>query len=113
MYDEVIILVKRAPMVSAEGFPVLDESGKQQFSETKREVFCRQLSVGQKEFYQAHAVDRHPEAKVELSDYWDYESERLADFGGVRYLILRTYRSGLRLELTLERAPVEDGEADV
>lgn len=112
MYDEVITLVKRTPKVFADGLPVLDENGKQQFSETKREVFCRQLNIGQKEFYQAHAVDRHPEAKVELSDYWDYENESLADWAGVRYRILRTYRSGLRFELTLERAPKEDGEAD-
>ena len=113
MCDEVIRLIKRYPIVSADGLPVLGENGSQKFAEIHREVFCRQLNIGQKEFYQAHAVDRHPEAKVELSDCWDYENEPLADLNGIRYRILRTYRTGYRLELTLERAPAEDGDAIV
>ena len=111
MYDEIICLIKRSPVNDASGRPVLDSSGRHKISETSREVFCRQLNIGMKEFYQASAVDRHPEAKVALPDYLDYEGEALADYNGQRYSILRTYRVGNELELTLERAAKEEGAA--
>ena len=80
--------------------------------ETKREVLCGFRSIGMKEFYQSSASDFHPELKLVLADYLDYDNETLADYNGQRYRILRTYRTGQALELTLERAPVEDGEAN-
>lgn len=79
----------------------------------KREVFCQARSVGMKEFYAASSTDFHPELKLVLADYLDYDGETLADFDGQRYRILRTYRTGQELELTLEKAPEEDGEPDV
>jgi len=109
MYDEIICLIKRTPVKDASGKPVLGDDGRQKISETSREVFCRQLNIGTKEFYQASAVDRHPEAKVALPDYLDYEGETLADYNGQRYSVLRTYRVGCELELTLERAAKEAG----
>lgn len=78
----------------------------------KREVFCGVRSIGMKEFYAASTTDFHPELKLVLADYLDYNGETLADYNGQRYRILRTYRTGQELELTLERAPAEDGEAD-
>ena len=80
--------------------------------ETKREVLCGVRSIGMKEFYSAHSTDFRPELKLVLADYLDYNDETLADFNGVRYRILRTYRVGQELELTLERAPEEESEAD-
>lgn len=80
--------------------------------ETKREVLCGVRSIGMKEFYSANSTDFHPELTLVLADYLDYNGETLADFGGLRYRILRTYRAGQTMELTLERAPAEDGEAD-
>lgn len=80
--------------------------------ETKREVFCEVRSIGMKEFYSANSTDFRPELKLVLADYLDYNDETLADFNGVRYRILRTYRAGQELELTLERAAAEEGEAD-
>ncbi len=77
-----------------------------------REVLCGVRSVGMKEFYSANSTDFHPELKLVLADYLDYNDETLADFNGVRYRILRTYRVGQELELTLERASKEEGEAD-
>lgn len=78
----------------------------------KREVFCGVLSIGMREFYAASTTDFHPELKLILADYLDYNGETLADYNGQRYRILRTYRTGQELELTLERAPAEDGGAD-
>lgn len=80
--------------------------------ETKREVFCGFRSIGMKEFYSANSTDYRPELKLVLADYLDYNGETLADYNGTRYRILRTYRVGQELELTLERAPVEEGAAD-
>ena len=80
--------------------------------DVKREVFCGVRSIGMKEFYSANSTDFHPELKLVLADYLDYNDETLADYNGQRYRILRTYRTGNELELTLERAPAEDGEAD-
>jgi hypothetical protein len=80
--------------------------------DVKREVFCGFRSVGMKEFYSASATDFHPELKLVLADYLDYNGETLADYNGLRYRIVRTYRKGMELELTLERASAEDGEAD-
>lgn len=78
--------------------------------DVQREVFCRFGSIGMREFYAASATDFHPELKLILFDYLDYEGENLVDYDGKRYRILRTYRTGQELELTLEKAPPEDGE---
>ena len=94
--NEVAVLIKRA-----HGVP-----------DVKREVFCGIRSIGMKEFYSAHSTDFRPELKLVLADYLDYDDETLADYNGVRYRILRTYRVGQELELTLERAPVEEDESD-
>lgn len=80
--------------------------------ETRREVFCGIRSIGMKEFYSAHGTDYRPELKLILADYLDYEDETLALYNGELYRILRTYRVGQELELTLERAPAEEAEAD-
>ena len=79
---------------------------------TRREVFCGIRSIGMKEFYSAHGTDYRPELKLILADYLDYEDETLALYNGELYRILRTYRVGQELELTLERAPAEEAEAD-
>lgn len=79
--------------------------------ETRREVFCGERSIGQREFYAASSTDYRPELKLVLADYLEYDGETLADYKGQRYRILRTYRTGQELELTLERAPQEEGAA--
>lgn len=76
--------------------------------ETRRDVFCSLRSIGQQEFYQASATDFHPEIKFVLADYLDYQDETLVLYNGTLYRVLRTYRDGQNLELTVERAPVEE-----
>ena len=94
--NDVAVLIKR-------------EYGK---DDVKREVFCGFRSSGMREFYAASTTDFHPELKLVLADYLDYNGETLADYNGQRYRIIRTYRTGQELELTLETASAEDGEAD-
>ncbi len=90
--------------------PGRDENDDPAIRESSRVVFCGVRSIGQQEFYQASATDFHPELKLILADYLDYQDEPLVDYNGVRYRVIRTYRSGQELELTVERAAVEDGE---
>ena len=78
-----------------------------------RDVFCRLASIGQKEFYQAHAVDFHPEIKFVLADYLDYEGEKLVIYNEQWYRVIRTYRAGQELEIVVEKAAAEDVEADL
>lgn len=78
--------------------------------ENRRDVFCGIRSIGQREFYQANASDFHPELKIVLADYLDYADEQLVEHDGQLYRVLRTYRTGHELELTVELAPDEDGE---
>ncbi len=79
----------------------VDKYGDTVTTESERQVFCREESVGQKEFYQAAAVGFTPEIKLVLSDYLDYGNEKLVLYNGNRYKILRTYRKGQELELIL------------
>lgn len=80
-----------------------DDYGDLVTKETSRQVFCGVRSVGQKEYYQAHAVGLQPEIKFVLADYLDYENEMLAEYNGQRYRVLRTYRSGQELEIVCYR----------
>jgi hypothetical protein len=76
---------------------------------TTRDVFCRVASIGMKEFYEASARDFYPEAKFILADYLEYDGEELVRHDGQTYRVLRTYRAGLELELTVARASAEEG----
>lgn len=95
MYNEVIKLIKETVSADSLGNPIT--------TRTERQVFAMVHSIGQKEFYQAHAVGLQPEYKVVLADYLDYEGESLAEFQGQQMRVLRTYRSGKELEITLYR----------
>lgn len=74
-----------------------------------RDVFCRVRSIGMKEFYEASARDFYPEMVFILADYLDYSNEQLCDYNGQRYRVLRTYRAGQELEITVTRASAEEG----
>lgn len=69
-----------------------------------REVYCDVQSVGMREAYEAMAHGHHPEWVLVLSDYGEYQGERICLFEGARYRIMRSYvRPDYRIELTLER----------
>lgn len=87
----------------------LDEYGDPVIVEIHRDVFAEQLSIGQKEFYQAHAVGLQPEVKFKLADYLDYEEEPIVEHNGQRYRVLRTYRTGQELEVVCYREVNPDG----
>ena len=74
----------------------------------RREVFAGLRSVGHTEFYEAYATDLHPELKFVLADYLDYEGETLVEHDGTLYRVVRFYRTGQELELTVARASAEE-----
>ena len=39
----------------------------------------------------------------------DYDDEQLIEYNGRRFRVLRTYRTGQELELTVQRASAEEG----
>lgn len=93
--NDVITLIRQNRSVDDYGDPVI--------TETARDVFAKLGSIGQKEFYQAHAVGLQPEIKFILADYLDYDGEELVLHNGQRYRVLRTYRKGQELEITVYR----------
>jgi hypothetical protein len=78
--------------------------------EARRDVFCALRSVGHAEFYEAHAVEYHPELKFVLADYLEYNGETLVKHGEDYYRVIRTYRIGQEMELTVGRASAEEVE---
>ena len=76
--------------------------------DSRRDVFCGIRSVGHIEFYEAHATEYHPELKFVLADYFEYKGEPLVKHDGVLYRVIRTYRAGQELELTVGRASAEE-----
>lgn len=75
---------------------------------SRREVLCGLRSVGHTEFYEAHATEYHPELKFVLADYLDYSGEEIVKHGADLYRVIRTYRTGHELEITVGRASAEE-----
>lgn len=71
-----------------------------------RRVFAVVRSVGWREFYTAHEQGIEPEIVFVLADYAEYKNERLIDYNGARYRVVRTYVNGQTIELTAERGKV-------
>lgn len=78
-------------------------------TETTRWVFAEIRSVTRTEFYQAQAANIQPELVFVLADYLEYNGELLVEHEGLRYRVIRTYRTGQELELVVRRASVEEG----
>lgn len=75
--------------------------------ETGRTVYVTVRSVGMNEAYQALANGLQPQFVFILSDYSDYENEKICEYNGTRYRILRTYRRNQGIELTVEEVSVD------
>ena len=75
---------------------------------SRRDVFCRLCSVGHLEFYEAYATEYRPELKFILADYLEYDAEPYVKHGADLYRVIRTYRTGQELEITVGRASAEE-----
>lgn len=87
-----------------EGTPTYDAEGNEIQTRTERQVFVREESVSRSEFYNAAQAGLRPEVILILSEYIDYNGERLVKYHNKEYSIIRTYRAPdeNELELTLE-----------
>jgi len=96
MFDNVATFLKSEIQQNAIGQEI------EMFNE--RTVFVKPRSVYSNDFYQAAQLGLKPSLVLILSNYMDYEGERLVDFEGVRYNVIRVYRKeeSDSLEITLE-----------
>ena len=77
-----------------------------------RTVYCTVRSVGRSEFYNALNAGIKPEYVFIIALAEDYKGERLLDYKGKRYRIVRAYEpEDGGIELTAERSDV-NGETD-
>lgn len=98
MFRDVLTLIGEAP--KAHG--VTDKP-----KETERTVFCTVRSVGMNEAYQALANGLQPQFVFVLSDFDDYDGEKICEYKGTRYRVVRTYRRNQAIELTVEEVTVD------
>ena len=71
---------------------------------TSRTVYCEVKSVSQTEAYQARATGLNPEYRLVLTHSFEYQGEKLCEFLGVLYEIIRTYMNESDgIELTIQR----------
>ena len=76
-------------------------------TETARTVMCDVRSVTRAEYYTAENAGHRPEYVFYLTVSDDYQGERLAEYKGVRYRVIRTYRTAEDgIEITVERSDV-------
>jgi SPP1 family predicted phage head-tail adaptor len=121
MFNDIIKLIKEVKTVNEYGDTVV--------TEIERPVFAQVKSIGQSEFYQAAAVGLKPEIKFVIADFLDYQNEKKLKYEVYSlepsvvpcdnllpdddtnpakakvqtYDILRTYRTGLNLEIVCAR----------
>ena len=81
-----------------------DESLNEVATYTERTVFVRPRSVFASEFYQAAAVGLKPALILVLSNFADYDDEKLVEYNGKEYTVTRVYQRPDKdaVELTLE-----------
>ena len=98
--DDVITLV-------SESVTSHDDYGNEIITTESRQVFCKTYGVDRNEYYSASTVGLKPEITVRLSDYADYQGEKIAVMHDVQYDIIRTYTGDNlalhEIELVLQR----------
>lgn len=80
--DDVIYLIAENP----EAHGIFDPP-----TETRRMVYCQVLSVGRTEYWRAKDNGMHPQYIFRLSDAIEYGGEKIAEYNGKRYRIIRAY----------------------
>jgi SPP1 family predicted phage head-tail adaptor len=58
----------------------------------ERKVLSNKLSIGQKEFYEAHTSGLKPELKFEVRKF-EYNDEDTLKFNNITYSIIRTFEN--------------------
>lgn len=75
-------------------------------TETTSTVYCTVKSVGMNEFYRAKEYGLAPSIVFTLTDAADYAGQKFVTWNGKLYEVIRTYQTGLGIELTCEEAKI-------
>lgn len=94
MYDSTAILY-------AQGERTYDRYGNETVSLTPCEVFVQPRSVYRSEFYSAAQAGLHPSITLEMTNREDYHGEKIVEFEGKTYDIIRTDWNGQRDRISL------------
>lgn len=77
-------------------------------TETRRQVFVTVKSVGRNEYYRAMEQELRPAMVFVLANRDEYQGEKVCEYAGTRYRIVRTYvTQQLQIELTVEEGTVD------
>ena len=76
------------------------------YTPIERTVMAEVKSVGMKEFYMALNDGIQPEFVFTLTDYIDYQGEKIFRFDGVIYDVVRTFVKGQTIDITAKRREV-------
>lgn len=72
--------------------------------ETRQMVYATVRSVGHTELYEAMTHGLRPSLIFRLANYLDYDGSLYCEYNGRRYRVIRTYRTGMTIDLTVEEA---------
>lgn len=105
-YDEEVTLISSKETTNAIGDTVV--------TETKSVSYAQIVSPYMKETYEALARGLKPEFVAVLPSWYDdYHGERVLEYNGVRYDILRAYKAkDLSCELTVTRIKAKVSDLD-
>lgn len=95
MYNDIIFLISQTDSINEYGDTI--------HTQTEKPVFAKVKSVGMKEKYQALSVGLAPELVFVIADYLDYADETRIRYNDTYYDVIRTYRSGIELEVVVSR----------
>lgn len=94
MYDSVITLKKQSGST-------FDQYGNEIITYTDRQVFATPRGVYNAEFYNAAQAGLHPSITFELTNRADYDFEKLVEYEGELYNVIRTDWTAQRDKISL------------
>jgi SPP1 family predicted phage head-tail adaptor len=94
MYDNVATL-------KAYGAPTFDEYGNEKHELIETEVYVQSRSVYSSEFYNAAQVGMKPSITLVMTNREDYDGQKLVEFEGVDYDIIRADWNAQRDSISL------------
>lgn len=94
MYDSIAILYEQ-------GNRAYDQYGNETVSLTPHEVYVQPRSVYNSEFYNAAQVGLHPSITLDIANREDYQNEKLVEFEGRLYDLIRVDWNAQRDRISL------------
>lgn len=94
MYDSIATLYKQ-------GSRIYDSYGNETVELIPRDVYVMPRSVYRSEFYSAAQAGLHPSITLDMANREDYDGEKLVEFEGQMYDIIRVDWNGQRDKISL------------